>query len=187
MILSDGTLRERLHEFISEGRDPDLINPASIDIRIGREMLLEGLFQPADDVHQMGKMRVSTVKPPRADWGRIDLSKYTAERPFHLPPRAFALVATYEWLRVPNGYAMEMKLKSSRAREGYNHSLAFWFDPGWDGIGTMEIQNVTQHHTLPLYCGFRFAQIIIHELDKPAVKPYAGRYNGAPGVERSKA
>jgi len=61
--------------------------------------------------------------------------------------------------------------------------IAFWVDPGWDGILTMEIQNVTKHQILPLTAGMRFGQMIVHQLDQPALKPYHGRYHGADRVE----
>jgi dUTPase len=87
-------------------------------------------------------------------------------RPFKLWPGAFVLVETYEHITIPNGYCAELKLKSSMARQGFNHSLAFWVDPGWSGILTMEVMNATQYHLLELKCGERFAQLIIHRLDQ---------------------
>lgn len=87
---------------------------------------------------------------------------------------------------VPNDLAVELKLKSSRAREGFDHSLAFWFDPGWDGIGTLEIHNMNRLQTLTLEYGMRFAQIIVHKLDVPVTNPYAGRYQNATSVEAAK-
>jgi len=167
MILSDVSLHAMLEQFIPEHAEHALVNPASVDIRIGKRMILE----------------VGCDK-----WHEYNLElMWTKSDPYSFAPKAFALVDTYERIVVPNGYAIELKLKSSRAREGYNHSLAFWVDPGWDGILTMEIHNITRYTGLPLWTGLRFAQIIVHQLDQPAAKPYAGRYNKALGVERSKA
>lgn len=163
-VLSDGTLRTMLPRLIKEP-DYGLVNPASIDIRIGRDIMLE-------TTHGFHK---------------VDISRYdTEERGWWVRPGEFLLVSTYEHLMVPNGFAVELKMKSTLARRGWNHSLAFWFDPGWDGIGTMEIQNVTRLQELKLWCGMRFGQIIVHTLDKPAERPYEGRYNRALGVEAAK-
>lgn len=170
MILSDGSLLKLLPTLIPniEERDFRLINPASIDVRIGRNLLVEGMGEDA-------------FKP-------IYLPSNASERdPWMIEPGQFMLVDLYEHIYVPNGYAVELKLKSSRAREGYNHSLAFWVDPGWNGYLTMEITNVRQHASLPLWTGLRFAQIIVHQLDQPALKPYAGHYQNAESVEPSKA
>jgi len=183
MILSDGSLLNLLPILIPEiqERDARHINPASVDIRIGREMLLEG--QEVDPTWQSLE---GWSPPPHPVYKKIDLTKYSKSSPFNMQPGAFALVSTFERLRVPNGYAVDLRLKSSRAREGWDHSLAFWFDPGWDGYGTMEIRNATRYHPLSLYAGLRFAQVIVHKLDAPAINPYAGRYQGASGVEAPK-
>ncbi len=173
-ILSDGTIHSLLYQFV---REPDftLVNPASIDIRIGKTIILEKtpFFKPSFEKDAMVEL--------------LDLEAYyTSETPYWLAPGEFALVSTYEWITVPNGYAVELKLKSSTARKGFNHSLAFWVDPGWSGILTMEIQNVLTRHHLPLWYGMRFAQMIIHTLDKPALFPYGGRYQNAAQAEAAK-
>lgn len=156
-VLCDFTLHERLHELILEP-DHSLVNPASVDIRIGRYV--------------------------KREWGQQwDLAQ---DGPYRLGPGEFLLASTYEHLLVPRDLAVELKLKSSRAREGFNHSLAFWFDPGWSGIGTMEISNLNRAKTLVLEYGMRFAQIIVHKLDQPVLKPYDGRYQNATSVEAAK-
>jgi dCTP deaminase len=103
-------------------------------------------------------------------------------------PGAFLLVSTYEYISVPPDLAIELKLKSSRAREGWNHSLAFWVDPGWKGILTMEIQNITQERDLILEYATPFAQLIVHQLTTPVGEGqgYAGKYQNAQEVEYAK-
>jgi dCTP deaminase len=159
MVLSDLSLWKLLNELIRDP-DPDLVNPASIDIRVGPEMLLE-----------VGPERFKTM----------DLTT----GPVHLQPGDFALVPTLEWLMVPNGYAVELTLKSSRARQGYGQSTALWLDPGWCGVGTMEIRNATRQTPLPLAGGMRIARIVVHQLDQPAVRPHRGPDQGARGPERT--
>lgn len=159
MILCDRDLHSILHEIIPFDQQHEHVNPASIDIRVGSNILREcpGGFE-----------------------------KRSFDAQIFLPGE-FALVETYEHIRVPNGYAVELKLKSSRAREGWNHSLAFWVDPGWDGVLTMEIHNALKYHKLILTAGVRFAQLIVHQLSGMAEKPYCGRYQGAGGVEGPKS
>lgn len=155
-VLSADTLHKRLHEFIKEP-DHNLVNPASVDIRIGTQLKYED-----DSVHDLTKA------------------------PYVLAPKEFVLVSTYEHLMVPLDCAVELKLKSTRARQGYDHSLAFWFDPGWDGIGTFEISNNYRYRSIALEYGMRFAQIIVHKLDVPLVEGYSGRYQHATSVEAAK-
>lgn len=140
-----------------EHYDPTLLNPASIDIRIGRNVIRE-----------------QSVISPIPDEG------------IEVLPGEWLLVETFESFKVPNGYAMDLRLKSSMARLGWNHSLAFWVDPGWCGRLTMEIQNVRRFDPLRLKVGQRFSQVIVHKLSDFASRPYGGKYNNAERVEGSK-
>lgn len=159
MILSDVTLLKMLPDLIKEP-NAELVNPASIDIRIGMNAKFDSSI------------------------GLIDVP-LVANRNYEVKSHQFVLVETLEHLMVPNGFAVELRLKSTIARQGFNHSLAFWFDPGWDGIGTMEIYN-QRMTSLQIYQGMKFAQIIVHKLDHKAVHPYQGRYQNAKAVESAK-
>ena len=122
MVLGDLSLWKLLNDLIREP-DPDLVNPASIDVRLGAEMRLE-----------VG----------RGEFRTVDLTA----GPIHLEPGDFALVPTLEWLMVPNGVAVELTLKPSHAQQGYGSAAAVWLDPGWCGVGTMPIRNVTRQTPL---------------------------------------
>lgn len=163
-IWSRETIIKRQHEIIEGGIDPEFINPASVDIRIGHGYIF-----------------------PKISQRRITMINNSEANPIILRPNQFILVETYETLIVPKDAAVELKLKSSRAREGWNHSLAFWFDPGWYGIGTMELKSYSEEAPLWFWPGMRIAQIIIHNLDQPVAVGYQGRYQNATGVEGSKA
>ena|SRR3990167_2726856 len=178
MILADVSLIDLVFHHdppLLAPSSPDHVNPGSVDIRIGTSMLVE--------------QESSAASKGPAPFDTISLSHYTEANPYYLDPGAFALVATMEKICVPNGYALELRLKSSTARRGFDHTMAFWFDPGWQGIGTMEIQNILRYHSLPLWPGMRFAQVIVHRLDKDARWPYGvkpAHYQGATGVEGAK-
>jgi dCTP deaminase len=137
--------------------DITMVNPASIDIRVGRQI----------------------IDSKGVTWYPVD------QQPYTLHPGEFVLVATYERLKVPLDCAMDLRLKSTLARRGLNHALAFWFDPGWDGIGTMELQNIGVQ-PIALQVGQRVAQIIYHQLTAPCEQPYQGRYQHARTVEGAK-
>ena len=156
MILSSRDIQYRLNDLVLPA-DDKLINPASLDIRIGAELIQES-----------GNL-VSILRTP-----------------YNLDPGEFVLVETFEIIKVPMDLAVELRLKSSIARQGYNHSLAFWFDPGWSGRGTMEIQNITRTKKLPLYEGMLFAQLIFHKLNSVPLAPYGGKYQWAQGVQSAR-
>lgn len=162
MIMSDHTLKA-MDPHLLDPWTPEHMNPASIDICIGRNALVDigpiyGELQPVNIEEQGGLV---------------------------IGPLQFLLIETHESLHVPDWCAVELRLKSSIARMGFNHSLAFWFDPGWEGIGTMEVFN---QRSVPLTLKYkqRFAQVIVHRLDGPCDNPYRGRYQGAQAVEAAK-
>ena len=161
-ILCDTDLETLMRDGLIKDPDFSLLNPASIDIRVGRTAKIEIGYN---------------------HWQDVDLTGQGVR----LTPGDFALVETFETFRVPNGYAMDLRLKSSTARRGWDHSLAFWVDPNWSGVLTMEVRNVLQYNELPLKCGDRFAQVIVHKLSGLSRKPYAGKYQDAATVEGDKS
>lgn len=164
-ILSDIDILPLLDQGLATQRDGTSIpiihlNPASIDICIGRKGIVET---------DIGFMEIDISQPGL--W---------------FGPGEFVLVETLETFNLPHNIAMDLRLKSSIARMGWNHSLAFWVDPGWNGVLTMEIQNITRYQNLYLQTGQRFAQVIVHQLSSPALNPYKGRYQNSTSVTSHK-
>lgn len=143
--------------------DPDLINPASIDVTLGP---------------------IIKVETDNGGFTDFDISKRT----FWMPPGAFVLAATAEWIRIPVTLESVFQLKSSRGREGYEHSLAGYIDPGFHGRVTLELSNVRRFAELPLAAGMRIGQLRFAKLAATPSRSYAltGRYHGAKRVEESK-
>lgn len=149
--------------------DPALINPASIDIRIGTSI---------------------SIPYARSDngWAAIDISDLTELNPYPLKPGAFILAASLETFNLPDFIGAQFVLKSSRAREGHQHCLAGFCDPGWHGSKlTMELYNVHPFNHLPIYPGLRIGQMVFTECNPPR-KSYAttGRYNNDQKVQESR-
>lgn len=152
-------------QIISSHYDPSLINPASIDIRVGEEIMVENEDGEFSSHYLHGK-----------------------EKPYWLVPDEFVLLCSLETFNIPTNIAAEFKLKSSRAREGYNHNLAGWCDPGWHSSRlTMELKNIRRYKPLPLYSGLKIGQLILWTCNEPD-RPYSvtGRYNGDRTVHASK-
>ncbi len=143
--------------------DPDLLNPASIDVTLGKTILVEtrgGEFEPIS----------------------IETNDY------FMAPGAFVLAHTAEFVRVPNGLEAVFQLKSSRGREGYEHSLAGYIDPGFHGRVTLELSNLRRYKHLPLRAGMKIGQLRFATLEALPLRPYSvtGRYHGDLGVTQSK-
>jgi deoxycytidine triphosphate deaminase len=147
MVLSDLSLWKLLNDLVRDPEpDPDLVNPASIDVRVGREMLLEV---------GAGEFRA------------VDLTA----GPVALGPGELAVVPTLEWLAVPQSFAVELTLKGLGASHGLAQSMVTWLEPGWCGVATLELRNVTRHTPVPIERGMRLAHLVVHPLDQPAVRP----------------
>ena len=117
--------------------DPGLVNPASLDVRLGENLLVE---------------LPSTPK------------------------------------LMPFSIAGQLALKSSRAREGIEHLLAWYIDPGYCGRLTLELQNARMMHPVALWPGMRIAQIVFHRMTMLPAKDYSmtGRYQGDKAVQGSR-
>ena len=92
--------------------DPALVNPASIDLRIGSCVV--ALDMPGGELNCM----------------TIDLW-----------PRKPILATTVEVVHLPDDIAGAVYLKSSWARRGLDHALAGWVDPGFCGQLTLELHS----------------------------------------------
>jgi dCTP deaminase len=150
--------------------EPELLNPASLDIRIGNSIVVE-------DVTRQKETKT------------IDIRHFSEANPYWVEPMGWLLAGSLETFNLPPIVAAEFKLKSSRAREGWGHSLAGHCDPGWHGsVLTMELKNYRQFSALPLFPGLKMGQMIFHLTSTPT-QHYGetGRYNGDRSVSPSKS
>lgn len=174
MILVDSEIIELAQNGLVSPFNPELVNPASIDIRLGPKLLLDqggGGPQGAPEHYS----------PDR--W--CELTDVYA-RP-QIDPGDFMLAETLEIITLPDNICAQLFLKSSRGRDGYQHILAGWVDPGWHGRLTLELYNPSQV-SLPLAPGMKIAQLVLHRCSKTPDRPYSqtGRYHGDMGVQPSK-
>lgn len=148
--------------------DPELVNPASLDVRLGDNLLIEDKQSPE-------------LQP-------FSIAGHTKEEPFMLQPHEFVLAETLERFEIPNVVAGQLALKSSRAREGIEHLMAGYVDPGYTGRLTLELQNARSLHPVPLWPGMRIGQIVFHKMSLLPNKDYSvtGRYQGDLKVQASK-
>ena len=145
--------------------DPSLVNPASLDIRVGKT----------------AKLRTSD------GYLDIDLSEYSEANPFRFVSGDRLLVASLEKFCLPNFLCAQFKLKSSRGREWYGHQLAGFADPGWcHSCLTMELTN-DDLAPLPIFQGLRIGQMVFSLTLAPPDNDYSvrGRYNHHKTVSES--
>ena len=148
---------------------PALENPASLDVRLGDSLLIELAQSP------------ELVPYPLAD--------HSKERPYLLVPGQFVLAQTMETFNIPNDISAQFMLKSSRAREGLQHLMAGYIDPGYYGsVLTLELKNIRQLHPVRLWPGMKIGQIVFTRMESAPRRSYAvtGRYNGDATVQGSR-
>ena len=169
MIISDWQIAERCRAGMVVGYDPKLINPASLDVRLGDTLLIESAQSP------------ELVPYP--------LHRHSQNDPYELRPGQFVLAQTVEVFNLPDDIAAQFMLKSSRAREGLEHLMAGYCDPGWHGsVLTLELHNSRQLWPVWLWPGMKIGQIVFHLMAERPINSYAvtGRYNGDISVMSSK-
>ena len=172
MILCDWQIRARC-----EGSnmvfpfDGNLLNPASLDVRLGRFLRIEAATS--------------------AELVLFDMERNgcTQADPYLLRPGQFVLAETVETFNLPSNIAAQFMLKSSRAREGLEHLMAGYCDPGWHGSKlTLELHNSRQLHPVPIWPGMKIGQMVFHLMSEPPLRSYAetGRYNNDQQVQGSR-
>lgn len=81
---------------------------------------------------------------------------------FILHPRQFALAATLEYIRLPDGVAGHVVGRSRWARVGLIIAMATFVHPGYAGCLTLELQNLGDV-PMQLSPGFTVAQLILED------------------------
>jgi dCTP deaminase len=191
-VLSDGTIRR----LVDEGRigiepwDPALVQPASVDLRLGRSFRV---------FHNHKLPAIDLAEPPQGVTEHVEIGEGQS---FVIHPGEFVLGSTSEWVELPNDIVARIEGKSSLGRLGLIvHATAGFVDPGFKGTLTLEITNLTRV-PIVLWPGRPIAQLSFMALDQPAQRPYGhpdlgshyhgqteateSRYEGGPGAPRSR-
>lgn len=165
--LVDRQLRTWMHRGGLNPADYSLVNPASVNLRIGT---------------------VLTVESPGGGTYEVDISDTHVNNPFLVDPGEWILTHTQEIVTLTDRMEAEVCLRSSAARAGWQHALAGYIDPGWSGQITLEFQNVRRFQVLPIYPGLELCQLRVRGLDLAPSADYSktGRYQGDMGVQVNK-
>jgi dCTP deaminase len=168
MILCDTEILTLIKRGVICDADLGLVNPASLDVRLGPNLMIESAAT--------------------TDMVPISIKRASQSDPYELVPGQFVLAETIELFNMPDYLSAQFALKSSRAREGLQHMLAGWIDPGFYGSRlTLELKNVRQLHRIPVWPGMRIGQIVFMQMTHKPVVSYreCGHYNGLMSVSPS--
>ena len=186
MILSDADIARRLDEgdlVVEPIDDPDLqIQPASVDVRLGREFL------------EFQRTNIPCIHPN----SETEVEDYVTEttidpdagEEFILHPGDFVLGTTKERVEIPPDLLAHVEGRSSLGRLAVViHATAGIIDPGYRGQITLELSNLG---TAPvaLTPDMRISQLIFTEMKNPAERPYGSergsKYQDQVGPQASK-
>lgn len=170
MILCDKTITEMLGEGtlkispLTTGQ----IQAASVDIRLGNTFAV--VEDTADGIINL--------------YDEIDYKTITANS-YVLLPGQFVLATTMEYIELPNDLTAFVEGRSSLGRMGLFIQNAGWVDPGFKGEITLELFNANRC-AIRLTSGRRLGQLVFAKMDKPALFPYNGKYQGQTGATGSR-
>jgi dCTP deaminase len=184
MILSDGDILRRVEEgdlLIEPLKDKDLqVQPASVDLRLGREFLeFKRTSVPCihPDRGEEVEDYVTKTSIPDIDGDQATLSGYDADDRFEdsefiLHPGDFVLGTTMERVEIPDDLIAHVEGRSSLGRLAIVvHATSGIVDPGYKGQITLELSNLGQA-PVALTPGMRISQLTFTELKNPAERPY---------------
>jgi len=184
MILSDADILRRLEEgdlVVDPIDDLDLqIQPASVDLRLGREFL------------EFRRTNIPCIHPD----AEAEVDEYVDETvvdegdEFVLHPGDFVLGTTKERVEIPPDLLAHVQGRSSLGRLAVVvHATAGVVDPGYRGQITLELSNLG---TAPvaLTPDMRISQLIFTEMKNPAERPYGSdrgsKYQDQDGPQASR-
>lgn len=165
------------HELVSPF-DNSRINPASIDLTLGRHFW--NISEQIMDF-KIGNFK-GTAEPGLAFIADsvslvpgVALLATTAEQ-ISIPDSAISLDDGFMHYMLP-ALVADVKLKSSAARAGLDHALAGWVDPGFKGTLTLEFH---AHRSIELIAGKPYVQLCVDSMLAAPRRGYqqTGRYVG---------
>jgi dCTP deaminase len=159
MILVDWQLLDRIARgYIKiEPYDPKLVQPNSLDIRLGNHFVwyehsseVIDPYDPASVASHVGEVHGDT---------------------FILNPGQFVLAETLECIELPDNIVATIEGKSSIARLGVTlHQTGGWIDAGFRGTITLEMANVNSR-PVKVYAGMPIGQLVFYTTER-AENPY---------------
>ena len=195
MLLPDRRIQDLIRTKVYDFTNYADVNPCSLNVRLSTEIKVER--RPLWPlwlrrlVHSNAQ-RAAQWRDTDTRWQTVDISGYTEANPYLIPPQGFVLAAIATKMQLPRDLAVEFRLRSSRAREGYGHALAVFADPGYTGYLTLELHNLSRFYEMPLWPGLPIGQLLAFVVagggcDRPYNRVGVGRYNNdSPTPEGSK-
>ena len=203
MKLSDSEILKEIENgnIIVKPFERELLNPASLDIRLGNTVkMYERKWEEVDAMEDMPKIYLTQGKVKQEDWKylyevALDPKKPNPTVEIEIPeegmillPNEIYLYSALEYLGVKGNLGFSTGAKSSLGRLGLDIVIgpAGWADPGFEGSLVLELR-VTR--PLIVYAGMKIAQIFFEEIKGEILEPYdkkaGSKYHKQSGVQES--
>ena len=133
----------------------------------------EDCLQPASYNFRLGNEAITSSRREKEDPSRKGL--------FIIPAGDFALIKTFEHVKLSPSVAGHIGLRSHYAKKGLDILAGPQIDPGFDGYLVLGLTNLSPRDiTIPYkeeLCTVQF-----YKFSEPVSKPYVGEYQGQPGI-----
>lgn len=130
MILSDKDIKELISHglLLKEGYSPELINPSSLDIRMGSKLRTYIIDERVGYLNPFEPQETEVINIP--------------SNGYVLQPGKIYLAETIEMIRLPRNIGCQVLAKSSLGRLGLDIIIgpAGWIDPGFEGRIVLELR-----------------------------------------------
>ena len=173
-MLADHQIRYEIEEggdiYVSP-YNPTLVQPASLDMRLGTEFIR----------YIQSDTPLDPTKPDSTQWVKFEADRLV------IRPGEFILATTMEWVAVGPKTAARVEGKSTLGRLGLIvHSTAGFVDPGFKGNITLEMTNINVRPII-LQPGMRICQMAFYRMDAKVERAYGddrigSHYNNQSGV-----
>lgn len=133
----------------------------------------EDCLQPASYNFRLGNEAITSSRREKEDPSRKGL--------FTIPAGDFALVKTFEHVKLSPSAAGHIGLRSHYAKKGLDILAGPQIDPGFDGYLVLGLTNLSPRDITIPYKG-DFCTVEFYRFSEPVSKPYVGEYQGQPGI-----
>jgi dCTP deaminase len=182
MILSDKTIKQYIDTLkLATNVSSDIhIQPASLDITLGDTFSAPDKDKIANHISTSNGMSTNIINiSDKIEYKTIQSDSYM------IMPKEFVLATTEQYFRFPDNLTAFVEGRSSVGRLGLFIQNAGWIDPGFEGQITLELFNASDY-AINLIKGFRIGQLVFATMDKHALNPYRGKYQGQIGATGSR-
>lgn len=152
-----------------------LINPASIDLRLGEEYYRTHPFWSDYNLREPEKVEQVPL------WGQAQ--RVALGESFWLMPHEFVLCHSLETVKIPRNACALLFSKSTTGRIGLEHLHAGFGDPVFNGQWTWELHNVSPK-PIRMIVGKPYMQMVLFDMAAEPERTYAetGRYQHQTGA-----